>query len=136
MRCLLPVLTCLAAACGGGPTVVGKITDESGAPVERAEVRTDPPTDHVLSNRGGIFVLRQSVTEGGAIAALSAGAYTVVVTKPGYEEARVPVTLADTEARLDVQLVPRVAQVTPTAPTVTPADTNVHQRTSTPINFQ
>ena len=72
--------------------VTGSVTDSQGAPVANASVRfTGPATYATQTDAKGAF----------AISNMSAGFYTVVITKPGFTTARqqdVAILLGETES--------------------------------------
>lgn len=75
------------AGCGGQPvSMIGRITDETGAPISKAEVFTEPDTDVVLTNPKGFFNIRQRINEVGEIEPIPPGVYRIRVRKFGYEE--------------------------------------------------
>lgn len=85
------VLTFIAAillvGCGGQPvSMVGRIIDETGSPIPKAEVFTEPGTDLVLTNPKGLFVIRHRLNDLGETEPIPPGVYTVRVRKFGFEE--------------------------------------------------
>jgi hypothetical protein len=77
----------LLGACGGGPVyIVGKVVDDRGAPIAKAEVDSVPETDLVVTNSRGVFVLRQRINEMDETEAIKPGAYKIRIRKFGYEE--------------------------------------------------
>ncbi|MFN3202144.1 MAG: carboxypeptidase-like regulatory domain-containing protein [Bradymonadia bacterium] len=81
------LLAAVLVGCGGQPvSLVGRITDETGAPIPKAEVFTEPDTDVVLTNPKGFFNIRQRINETGEIEPIPPGVYRVRVRKFGFEE--------------------------------------------------
>lgn len=107
-----------AVACGGGPVqIIGRVVDQKGSPVSKAEVATDPETDVVLSNTRGFFSIRQQITDFGETQPVTPGVYRIKVKKFGFEELTVEVKVEGGKTRIaDLVLEPRTPDITETAP--------------------
>ena len=131
----LLVVVGLLAACGAGPVaLVGRIVDENGAPIDKAEVFTEPDTDIVLTNRRGFFTLRQRINDQGEIEAIPSGVYLVKVRKFGYEDMTVEANVQGGPNRLDdLVMAPRTPDISETAPDPTAEPERAPDETSNPI---
>ena len=105
-------------ACGGGPIAIkGRVVDERGAPISKAEVATKPETDVVVSNSRGFFVLRQRITELGETEPIKAGIYRLLVRKYGFIDTNIKIKAEGGKLRVkDLVLKERTAIFTDTAP--------------------
>ena len=76
----------LLVGCGAGPVSVrGRIVDDNGTPIQKAEIATEPATDSVVSNSSGYFVLQTRITEQGDTAEIDPGKYRITVRKFGFK---------------------------------------------------
>ncbi len=118
---LLSLLGLCATACGGGPLVIsGRVFDDQGTAISKAEVVTNPETDIAVTNQQGYFSLRQQIDEMGDTKPLSAGTYVVQIRKFGYEDVSIDVKLEKGELKLpDIVMEPRTLDVGDAAPDVT-----------------
>jgi len=123
------------AACGARPiTVSGRVVDDRGTAVQKAEITTEPETDVVVTNPRGYFVLRQRITETGQTQPIPPGVYTVVVKKFGYEDLTLEVKLEGGESKVpDLSLVPRTPDIGETAPDPTAEQELEPDEGSTPV---
>ncbi|MEE2787832.1 MAG: carboxypeptidase-like regulatory domain-containing protein [Myxococcota bacterium] len=105
-------------ACGGGPiSIKGRIVDERGAPISKAEVATKPETDVVVSNSRGFFVLRQRITDLGETEPIKAGIYRLLVRKFGFKDTSIKIRAQGGKLRVqDLILKERTAEFVDTAP--------------------
>jgi len=76
---LLFVLTGCLTASPLANSIVGKVTDQNGNPVEGALVTTSPASSSVLTGKDGNYTIRK----------LSSREYSVSVSKTGYAEGSV-----------------------------------------------
>lgn len=108
----------LLVACGGGPiTIGGRVVDNRGTPVPKAEVSTQPETDVVVTNSRGFFVLRQRINDLGETEPIPAGVYRIMVRKFGFEDRNFEVSVEGGQTRVeDVILQPRTPDIGETAP--------------------
>jgi len=113
---LLAVL--LLAACGAAPvTMSGRVIDDRGTAVIKAEVFTEPETDVVMTNKRGFFVLRQKIGETGEAQPIKPGIYTIMVRKFGFEDLTFEVKLEGGKTKIpDLALEPRTPDIAETAP--------------------
>ena len=77
-------LLVLLSGCGGRRAIMGRVIDEHGAPIHRAEIRTEPTTDIVLTNDNGAFTIRQALAKDGGFSPIKADQYTLIVRQHGY----------------------------------------------------
>ena len=81
------LVACTLVACGASPiSIHGRVVDDNGSPIPKAEIATEPATDVVVSNGRGFFLLRQRITELGETARIQAGKYRITIRKFGYED--------------------------------------------------
>ncbi len=137
---LLPRLSCALltlalAACGSLPvSLSGRVLDQKGSPVGKAEVFTEPETDDVMTNTHGIFTLRQKLNEAGESKPIPAGAYKIKVRKFGFEDATFEVTIEGGPTKVpDITLAPRTPDMMDTAPDATQEKEYDNDSTSTPV---
>ncbi len=118
---VLGVLAFGLSACGGGPVSIGgRILDDQGAPIAKAEVTTQPETDIVITNSRGFFILRQRITDSGETEPIGPGKYELLVRKFGFEELVQTITCEGGKMRVpDVVLKPRAPDIGESAPDVT-----------------
>ncbi|MFN3199139.1 MAG: carboxypeptidase-like regulatory domain-containing protein [Bradymonadia bacterium] len=104
--------------CGGGQQVImGRVVNPQGAPVTRAEVSTEPPTDIVLTNTKGIFSIRQIIMDDGGVEPLETGRYVVTVRQLGFDDLEVEVDYDGGTVKLpELELIPKGMDISPTAP--------------------
>lgn len=124
-------IAALLWACGGN-AFVGRVVDEGGAPVARAEVSTEPATDIVLTKENGVFTLRQVVDPTGEVRPIEDGSYTVVVRKLGFLPLQFTVEADGGTHQLGERtLSTKQLEITPTAPQPT-EPTHDHTRPDPP----
>ncbi len=108
----LCAIALLLPACGAGPvTIAGKVVDQRGVPVQRAEIETEPETDIVQTNRKGFFVLRQKLGDLGQTEALTPGVYKIRVKKFGFDDLAIEVKVEGPTKIPDLVLEPRTADI-------------------------
>ena len=118
---LLVGLTMMLVACSGGPiTIGGRVVDNRGTPISRADVETRPETDSVVTNSRGFFVLKQRLNDMGEAIPIPAGSYRLVVKKYGFEDVELVVNVDGGKTRLkDLIMNPRTPDIGEAAPDVT-----------------
>jgi len=82
-------LTLLVSACGT-TRIVGRVVDGDKKPVQAASVETDPPSDFIVTNHFGFFIIDRQLDATNAIQPLTPGTYKVVVKKLGYKRKTIP----------------------------------------------
>ena len=89
LRVGLGVLVALSmAACGSAPvSLTGRVLDQKGAPVTKAEVFTEPETDMVTTNNRGFFALTKRLNDAGDQEPIRPGPYVIRVRRLGFEDA-------------------------------------------------
>ena len=117
---VLLTLTLLLVGCGGGKILIkGRVVDDTGAPVARATVQTEPDTDVVYTQRSGHFLLRQRINALGELEEIPKGVYRVSISKSGFQPEKVEVKAEGGELDLKrLILKPRVAFIGEGAPSV------------------
>lgn len=118
---LLAGLAAMLMACSGGPiTINGRVVDNRGTPISRADVETRPETDSVVTNSRGFFVLKQRLNDIGEAVPIPAGTYRLVVKKYGYEDVEFVVNVEGGKTKLkDLIMNPRTPDIGDAAPDVT-----------------
>lgn len=111
----------IGVGCGGGrKAIIGRVIDINGTPVGKAEVSTFPPTDIVLTNRKGIFNIRQVIDAEGNIQPLPEGKYTLTIRKLSFEDLVMDLDFDGGTMKLpSLEMVPQGMEINPTAPTAT-----------------
>ena len=79
----------VVTACGT-TRIVGRVVDDSNKPVQAASIETDPPTDFIVTNHFGYFIIDRQLDATNTIQPLQAGAYKVVIKKLGYKPKTIP----------------------------------------------
>lgn len=133
---LVGLLAVLMFGCGAGPTaIVGTITDETMAPVYRAEVITEPHTELVLTNRKGMFSITQVFDEQDLGQSLPSGHYKIIVRRTGFTDLEFEVDV-DGPTRLEPRMMtPKILDVGPAlGPGITPNDPKDLRKGDTPID--
>ena len=122
-------------ACGSQPiSLTGRVLDQKGSAVSKAEIFTEPDTDVVMTNNRGFFTLRQRLNESGETEPISAGVYKIKVRKFGFEDAAYEVTIEDGPTKVpDITLAPRTPDINETAPDPTQERGFEADTTSTPV---
>jgi len=77
------------AACGT-TRIVGRVVDDEAKPVQAASVETDPPSDFIVTNHFGYFIIDRQLDATNTIQPLSPGTYKVVIKKLGYKPKSIP----------------------------------------------
>ncbi|MSP71903.1 MAG: carboxypeptidase regulatory-like domain-containing protein [Myxococcales bacterium] len=123
------------AACGGGPiSLTGRVLDQKGAPVAKAEVFTEPETDVVMTNNRGFFTLRQRLNDSGEAEAIKSGDYKIKVRKFGFNDAAFAVKIQGGPTKVpDLVLSPRTPDINETAPDPTLEKVFQNDDMSTPV---
>ena len=129
------VVSALLIACGTQPvSLSGRILDQKGSAVAKAEVFTEPETDVVMTNNRGFFMLKQRLNESGNSEPISAGVYKIKVRKFGFEDAAFEVTIEGGPTKVpDISLNPRTPDIDETAPDTTQEKEFDNDTTSTPV---
>jgi hypothetical protein len=119
LRLLVSVL--LLTGCGAGPTLIqGRVVDQSGLPMGKAEIETSPQTDLAVSNSRGFFVLQKRINDQGEAEPIVAGVYHVQVRKFGFEPVSFEVHAEGGRVKVaDVVMQPRTLDVGDAPPSVT-----------------
>ena len=106
--------------CGGGRILIkGRVVDDTGAPVARATVQTEPDTDVVYTQRSGYFLLRQKINALGELEEIPKGIYRVSISKSGFQPEKVEIKAEGGELNLkNLILKPRVAFIGEGAPSI------------------
>ena len=97
---------CLASlafltACGSSQLVMsGRVLDQSGLALSKVEVATDPATDIVVSNQNGFYSIRQRIDDFGEIHPITPGTYLVRLSKFGFKDVKLEVTIEKGELKL------------------------------------
>lgn len=133
---ILGALTCLTVACSSGPTQIkGRVVDHRGAPIAKAVIQTDPPTDTVFSNNRGFFILKQRLNELGDAEAILPGKYAIKVNKSGFEDLAFEVSVEGGSTKLaeDLVMQPRTLDVGEAAPEETKEREVTSGETGVPI---
>ena len=89
----VPVLSLLSLAilgCGQAK-IVGKVVDDKGGAVQAAQIETDPPTDFIITNQNGFFVIDRHLDDANQVKPLQPREYRIRIKKLGYTEKVVPV---------------------------------------------
>jgi hypothetical protein len=118
---ILSGLVAMLVACSGGPiTIGGRVVDNRGTPISRADVETRPETDSVVTNSRGFFVLKQRLNDMGEAIPIPSGTYRLVVKKYGFEDVEFVVNVDGGKTRLkDLIMNPRTPDIGEAAPDVT-----------------
>lgn len=129
------VAALVLVACGSQPvSLTGRILDQKGSPVAKAEVFTEPETDVVMSNNRGFFTLRQRLNEAGETEPIPTGTYKIKVRKFGFEDAAFEVAIEGGPTKVpDISLNPRTPDIEDTAPDMTEEKEHDADTTSTPV---
>ena len=106
--------------CGGGRILIkGRVVDDTGAPVARATVQTEPDTDVVYTQRSGHCLLRQKINALGELEEIPKGIYRVSISKSGFQPEKVEIKAEGGELDLkNLILKPRVAFIGEGAPSI------------------
>lgn len=129
----LSLLLGMLTACAGGPTTIkGRVVDHRGAPVAKAVIQTEPPTDTVFTSNRGFFVLRQRLNDLGDAEPILPGDYEIRVTKSGFEDKAAEVKVEGGPMQItELIMEPRTLDVGEAAPEelkdreVAPGDTSI-----------
>ena len=133
---ILSLVVMFVTACGGGPIVIrGRIVDQSGIPVRKAEVYTEPKTDFVVSTSRGGFTIQQRLNELDEIEPIQPGVYRIHVSKFGFEKYSFDVKAEGGAVKVpDVILQPRTPDIGEAAPDVSEEVKRGAGDVSIPIN--
>lgn len=134
-KALAIVASAALIACGSAPvSLSGRILDQKGSAVQKAEVFTEPETDVVMTNNRGFFTLKQRLDESGVSQQIPAGVYKIKVRKFGFEDAAFEVTIEGGPTKVpDITLAPRTPDINETAPDTTQEKEFDNDTTSTPV---
>ena len=123
------------SACGATPVAInGRVVDQNGTPVDKAEVFTEPDTDIVLTNRRGFFSLRQTINDQGEIEPIAPGVYVVKVKKFGFDDLSVEEKIEAGPNRVeDLAMEPRSPDIVETAPEPTEGPERAPDEASTAV---
>ena len=80
--------------------MVGKVVDDRGGPIAKAEVDTKPETDLVVTNSRGVFVLRQRINDMDEAEPIKPGDYKIRIRKFGYEDLIFALTVEGGKVRI------------------------------------
>ncbi len=137
MRAISLFLGCsmLLTACGGSNLVInGRVLDDHGVAVAKAEVVTEPDTDMVMTNQRGYFSLRQRLNELGEAMPLEPGTYIVRVRKFGFQDVNAKVEAKKGEVKVpDLIMKPKTPDIGDATPDATEERNLGADDTSTPI---
>jgi hypothetical protein len=136
LRVALGVLVALSmAACGSAPvSLTGRVLDQKGAPVNKAEVFTEPETDMVTTNNRGFFALTKRLNDAGDQEPIRPGPYVIRVRRFGFEDATFEVKIEGGPTKVpDIVLSPRTPDIDDTAPDATADKEFEADTTSTPV---
>ncbi len=117
---LLSLMMGILVGCGAGPiSVKGRVVDDNGTPISKAEIATQPATDVVVSNTRGYFVLRQMITELGETAQIKPGKYRLTIRKFGYRDLSfaIPIRKGKNVIKKNIVMQERTPEITDLAPT-------------------
>ena len=134
-KALAIVASAALLACGSAPvSLSGRILDQKGSAVQKAEVFTEPETDVVMTTNRGFFTLKQRLDESGVSQQIPAGVYKIKVRKFGFEDAAFEVTIEGGPTKVpDITLAPRTPDINETAPDTTQEKEFDNDTTSTPV---
>ncbi len=79
----------LIGACGT-TRIVGRVVDDEKKPVQAASVETDPPSDFIVTNHFGYFIIDRQLDVTNTIQPLKPGNYKVIIKKLGYKRKTIP----------------------------------------------
>lgn len=82
-------LTLLMSACGT-TRIVGRVVDDEKKPVQAASVETEPPSDFIVTNHFGYFIIDRQLDATNTIQPLKPGSYKVIIKKLGYKRKTIP----------------------------------------------
>jgi hypothetical protein len=106
----------------------GRVLDQKGSAVQKAEIFTEPETDVVMTNNRGFFTLKQRLDESGVSQQIPAGVYKIKVRKFGFEDAAFEVTIEGGPTKVpDITLAPRTPDINETGAGSDPGE-RVRQR--------
>jgi len=90
------------------------VVDDRGQPLGGATIETIPPTDVVLSApSSGEFLVRDRISEAGAVESIRPGEYHLRIRKPGFDDATFRIDVEGGRIRLgDLVLRPRAINAT------------------------
>ena len=83
------VLSLTIAACGT-TKIVGRVVDDEKKPVQAASIETDPPTDFIVTNHFGFFVIDRQLDATNTVQPLTPGDYKVIIKKLGFKPKTIP----------------------------------------------
>lgn len=106
--------------CGGSRIIIkGRVVDDTGAPVARATVQTQPDTDVVYTQRSGHFRLQQRINERGELERIPAGVYLLSISEDSFQPRKLEIKVEGGELDLkNLILKKRVAFIGEGAPSV------------------
>lgn len=106
----------LAAGCASSHQLTGQVLDETGAPVEGAEVETRPATDVRATSVEGRFAIMGHTRADGTLSPLRPGEYVVIARKlPDHDPVEQTVTVDGTTS-VELTLVGKQADIGPAVP--------------------
>ncbi|MBU1897332.1 carboxypeptidase-like regulatory domain-containing protein [Myxococcota bacterium] len=85
IKSIIMVTGLFILACGGPVEIKGKVVDNQGTVIDRAEVTTEPETDMILTNSRGFFIIRSKINQLNEPEEITPGKYLIKVQKFGYE---------------------------------------------------
>lgn len=109
------ILSVALMGCGSSSVSLrGRVVDDRGQPLGGATIETIPPTDVVLSApSSGEFLVRDRISEAGAVESIRPGEYHLRIRKPGFDDATFRIDVEGGRIRLgDLVLRPRAINAT------------------------
>jgi len=85
-------LSLLLGACGS-TLIHGQVVDARKKPLRAVTIETEPPTDYVVTNLQGGFLIERTLDAQSTPQPLDGGKYTLIVRKLGYIDQRIPIVL-------------------------------------------
>ncbi len=90
----IPMILGMAFATGcAKPSLVGRVIDDRNNAVQQAQIDTHPPTDYIITNQNGFFIIDRHLDENNQIKPLRLTNYKIRIRKVGYEDRVIPVRL-------------------------------------------
>lgn len=107
----------LLIGCGGPAVIKGKVVDNQGTIIDRAEVTTEPETDMILTNSRGFFIIRSKINQLNEPEEIAPGKYLVKIQKFGYENFSAEVDIQKGENIVkDLVLLPKTPDIGEASP--------------------
>ena len=80
---------------GGLHVPFARVVDDEKRPVQAASVETVPPTDFIVTNHYGYFIIDRQLDASNTIQPLNPGDYKVVIKKLGFRSKTIPGVLLE-----------------------------------------